>query len=362
MKINYNKIIENDFERKIYQQKHQELIDYLTTFGETDFWTIIKEVGGSERRMMRLINEMILKNELIYQNNKFNLYNNETKYNKINYDKLYDELKSIWIKKPLPTFLFDQRPVTLNTTIERVKYFLKRNDIYGKKIVFLGDDDLTSIALALTKVKCQIEVLDIDERLINFINQISKEYNLNINARVFNALEDVPKELKHKFDCLITDPTPEVIPFTIFMNDAIDLLKKDNSIIYTSIYSSAMEETIELQNTINKMNLYITEIIPKFTEYQAIYELYKKEDIEFMKKYNILFNEDSICFTESLFRLKVTNKTKKIKINYQGKDVFGKATKRVIKDKSKDIAKDNEYLDKIEKYLKNNRFKKYISK
>lgn len=362
MKVNYDKIIENDFERKIYQKKHQELINYLTTFGETDFWTIIKEVGGSERRMMRLINEMILNKELIYQNNKFNLYNNECKYKKINYDKLFDELKSIWIKKPLPTFLFDQRPVTLKTTIERVKYFLKRNDIYNKKIVFLGDDDLTSIALALTKVKCQILVLDIDERLVNFINKMSKEYNLNINARVFNALEGVPKELKHKFDCLITDPTPEVIPFTIFMNDAIDLLKKENSTIYTSIYSSAMEETIELQNVINKMNLYITEIIPKFTEYQAIYELYKKEDIEFIKKYNILFNEDSICFTESLFRLKITSKTKKIKLNYQGKDVFGKATKRVIKDKNNDIVKDDEYLDKIEKDLKKNSFKKYISK
>lgn len=362
MKINYDKIIENDFEREIYQKKHQELINYLTTFGETDFWTIIREVGGSERRMMRLINEMILNKELIYQNNKFNLSNNECKYKEIDYDKLSNELKLIWNKKPLPTFLFDQRPVTLKTTIERVKYFLKRNDIYNKNIVFLGDDDLTSIALALTKVKCQITVLDIDERLINFINQISEEYNLNINAKVFNALENVPKELKHKFDCLITDPTPEVIPFTIFMNDAIDLLKKDNSIIYTSIYSSAMKETIELQNVINKMNLYITEIIPRFTEYQAIYELYKKEDIEFIKKYNIPFNEDSICFTESLFRLKITNKTKKTKLNYQGKDIFGKATKRVIKDKNNDIVAYDEYLDKVEIEMKKNSLKKYISK
>ena len=149
-----------------------------------------------------------------------------------------------------------------------------------------------------------IQKLDIDERLINFINQISKEYNLNINARVFNALEEVPHELKHKFDCLITDPTPEVIPFTIFMNDAIDLLKKDN----------------------------------------------------------IPFNEDSICFTESLFRLKITNKTKKIKLNYQGKDIFGKVTKRVIKDKNNDIVSYDEYLDKVEIEMKKNSLKKYISK
>lgn len=362
MNINYNKIIENDFEKKIYEQKHQELIDYLTTFGPTNFWTIIKEVGGSERRMMRLINEMLLNNELIYQNSKFNIPNNEKKYHSIDYDKLTDELKLIWEQKPIPTFLFDQRPVTLRTTIERVKYFLKRNDIYNKNIVFLGDDDLTSIALALTGVTCQITVLDIDERLIKFIKEIARKHSLNITAITFNALEEVPKQLKHQFDCLITDPTPEAIPFTIFMNDALDLLKKDNGIIYTSIYSSAMEETLALQKIITKMNLYITEIIPKFTEYQAIYELYKPADLEFIKEYHINIDENSICFTESLFRLKLTNKTKKIKISYQGQDVFGKATKRVIKDKNNDLTQNDQYLNKVEQELKKNQFKKYISK
>lgn len=362
MSINYDKIIENDFERKIYELKHQELINYLNTFGATEFWTIIKEVGGSERRMMRLINEMLLNNEIIYQDNGFNIPNNEYKYQFIDYNELSNKLKQIWEKKPIPTFLFDQRPVTLKTTIERVKYFLKRNDIYNKNIVFLGDDDLTSVALALTGVTCKITVLDIDERLIKFINDISKLYNLNITAHVFNALGGVPKYLKHQFDCLVTDPTPEAIPFTIFMNDAIDLLKKQDSIIYTSIYSSAMEETLELQKIITKMNLYITEIIPKFTEYQAIYELYKPIDLEFIRKYHIDINEDSICFTESLFRLKLTNKTRKIKVSYQGQDVFGKATKRVIKNKNNDLIKNDQYLDRVEQEMKKNKLKNYISK
>ena len=162
MKIDYSKIIENDFEEILYKKKYNDLINYLNTFGPTDFWTIIKEVGGSERRMLRLIDQMIKLNILEFKNNKFNLLNNESKYKNINLEELEIKFKKICDKKPIPTLFFDQRPITYKTSIKRVEYLLKRNDVYNKKIVFLGDDDLTSIALALTKVKCEIIALDGD--------------------------------------------------------------------------------------------------------------------------------------------------------------------------------------------------------
>ena len=176
--IDYNKVIENDFEKSLYEIKYNQIKDYLKVFGETDFFTIVRKVGGSERRMLRLLNEMTKNNIINYNNNKFNIKNEKTKYRKINFDKLTDTLNKIWKEKPIPTLILDQRPVTKTTTINRVKYFLDKNDIYDKKIVFLGDDDLTSIALALTGIKCDICVLDIDKRLIEFINDISKKYKL----------------------------------------------------------------------------------------------------------------------------------------------------------------------------------------
>jgi len=361
VKVNFNNVIENDFELNLYKLKYCEVLKYLKTFGETDFFTLVRRVGGSERRMLRLLNEMVINEILCFENNKFNIINNKSKYENIKFNEIEKILNKIWEEKPIPTLFFDQRPVTKKTTINRVKYFLDKNDIYNKKIVFLGDDDLTSILLALTGVKCEIFVLDIDKRLIDFINKISKKYNLNINAIEYNALKGINKNLKNKFDVFVTDPTPEKIPFTIFMNNAIDLLN-ENGIIYTSIYSSAMEENLDLQRIINKMNLYITDIIPNFTEYQTIKGLFNYKDLQLLKKYKIKINENSICFTESLFRMKLTKKTKKIKIKYKGKDVFGKATKRALKDKTKDIEQNDEYLDKIYINMKDNYEKKYISK
>lgn len=359
MAVDFNKIIENDFELDLYKIKYNEVINYLKVFGEVDFWTIIKEVGGSERRMMRLLDEMEKEGTIVIKDNTFKLPNENKKYN-FDLDKIKEEMKSILKIKPIPTFLFDQRPITLDTTIKRVKHLLKNNDVYKKDIVFLGDDDLTGICLALTKVDCNITIFDIDERLINFINEIAFKYKLNLKAYVFNVLEKVDLKFIHKFDVLFTDPTPENIPFTIFMNTSIKLVKKNKGVIYTSVYSSAMNKTRSLQDIIMEMKLYISEAIPKFTDYQAIYKLYRESDIEFMKKYNIPFDENSICFYETQFRLEVCDETHPKKITYKGSDVFGKATKRALTNQNNDLSYED-YLNEVSTNMKENENKIYVS-
>lgn len=363
--IDYQKIIENDYEEKIYVEKRKEIEKYLSNFKSADFWQIVKRVGGSERRMLRLIDQMVENKIIFFDKHTKRFYLKDTFYEQTychicNGDRVTTDifegkleiLKEIWENKPLPTFLFDQRPVNMKTSLKRASYFLNRGDLVENEIVFLGDDDLTSIAVALLPIKCNITVLDVDKRLIEYINFIAEKYNLkNIKAFEFNVNNDVPRKLKNRFDILFTDPTPEKIPFTVFMNKSIELLKKEGSILYTSIYSSAMEKTIELQKIINEMNMLITDIIPEFSEYKAIYDLYTQNDIKIMEKYNIDYDEKSICFTESMFRLEISHNTKPINIVYNGNDLFGKATKRVIEDINKDIEKENAYLKEVSKKL-----------
>ena len=353
MKI--NNVIENDFEERLYISKIDEIINYLKTFGGKTFFEIIRNVGGSERRMLRLINEMVVDGVIYFKEGKFyineNGLHNEYICPTCHGKRVYDNsdvkrvLEEIWQSKPVPTLLFDQRPVTLDTTINRVLYLLSKNDIAGKDVVFLGDDDLTSLALALYYKNTNITVLDVDKRLVDFINEVSRKYNLNVVAHEYNVIDYLDKKYKNKYDVVMTDPTPERVPFTIFMNACIHLLKEDG-IVYTSIYSSAMEKNMDLQKVITDMNLYITDIIPNFTEYQSIYGLFNSNDIELLKKYNIEINANSICFTESLFRMVKDRNTKPIKINYRLEDIFGKATKRVMNDKNMDLD-NNEYLDQV---------------
>lgn len=359
--INYKKVIENDFELNLYISKVEEIEKYLETFGKSTFWEIVKNVGGSERRLLRLLDEMTKEKIIKYDNKNLCFYlknkNGKHKNYKCPYcdgstillgelSKYKKNLKKIWESKPKPTLLFDQRPVTMDTSLKRCAYLLSKNDVYNKKIIFLGDDDLTSICLAMINKNCEITVIDADQRLIDYINKVAQQNNFRIKAYVVNVMDNIPNKLKGKYDVLMTDPTPEKIPFIVFTNFAIDLLK-ENGILYTSIYSSAMEKKIELQKVITNMNLFITEMIPNFTNYQSIYELYRKSDIELFNNYGITLDEQSICFTETLFRLEKTNKTKKIPIKYNGHEMMGKATKRVVNNKDNEVAEESEYLNNV---------------
>ena len=52
-------------------------------------------------------------------------------------------------------------------------------------------------------------------------------------------------------------------------------------------------------------------------------------------------NEESICFIETLFRMIKTNEANKLKVKYTYSNMFGKATKRVLNDKNKEVAKNS---------------------
>lgn len=363
--INYNEIIENDFEEPIYKHLSQQILSFLNINNGCSFWDIIHYVGGSERRVIRLLDQMEKLNLIHIKNDKFSINNGHKIFNicstchgKMVDAKTFDKeittkFVDIYSKKPAPTFIFDQRPITYETTINRVMYMTNRMDIVGKDVVILGDDDLTGIALGLFGFAKSVVVLDIDKRIVKYTNLVAKKYNLNIKAMLFDATKDVPKELKNRFDTLLVDPTPEPIPFGIFLNAAIKLCKF-SSTIYTSIYSSAMEFNYEMQKVIEKRHLHITDMLPHWTDYKSIYNLYRQSDLEIFEKYKIPLN-DGICFTETFIRMIKTPKTRIIKMHINQSDLLGKATKRVLKNSKDDVEiKDNEYLDSCLEELRRN--------
>ncbi len=363
--INYNEIIENDFEEPIYKHLSQQILYFLNINNGCSFWDIIHYVGGSERRVVRLLDQMEKLSMIHIENDRFSVNNGHKFFNICstchgkmvdtkNFDKkITAKFIDIYSKKPAPTFIFDQRPVTYETTINRVMYMINRMDIVGKDVVMLGDDDLTGIALGLFGFSKSIVVLDIDKRIVDYTNLIAKQFDLNIKAILFDATKDIPRELKNRFDTLLFDPTPEPIPFGIFLNTAIELCKP-SSTIYTSIYSTAMEFNYEMQKVIEKRNLHITDMLPHWTDYKNIDNLYRQSDLKLFEKYKIKL-DDGICFTETFIRMIKTQKTKTVKMQINQSDLLGKATKRVLKDSKEDVEiKNNKYLDSCLEKLRRN--------
>jgi len=350
MKINFDTIIENESERKFYITLHKKIKEFTKNNPGISFWDIVRYVGGSDRRILRLLYQMVETNELKLESKK--VYPIQGKGNQITkpsicsecdgkivaingkWKKIKEIMDSIYKRKPLPTFLFDQRPVNSETTVRRVEYLLQRGDLVDKEIAIIGDDDLTSITIGLSGQAKKITVFDIDERLINFIKEISKEYSLPIEAYLQNLTNDFPEQFENKYDVFLTDPTPNEPCFELFISVGLRLLKRGaKNIGYVSFFPSHQEIDISFQKILTKYGLIITDMIPRFTEYDFIEFTYNEED----KKKLSLFDDGRIrlSFYENLTRFETTQDYIKHKLK---KMALGKATKKVLENLEKDPA------------------------
>ncbi len=351
-KIDYNKIIENKSEKEFYQKQHDKILKYLDTVDMASFWDILRYVGGSDRRMLRLINQMIKNVEI-----KTDGHYIEAKEKKIGWQRIvcrecYGKiipnntsfslkegmLKEICEKKPSPTFLFDQRPVTVSTSFRRAVYLYWRGDLQDKDIVLIGDDDLTSIALALLKKAKSIIVFEVDKRLVKFINKTAKENSLNVTAYQYDLTKNIPKSFYRKFDVFLTDPTPNKEAFSFFVSIGLKLLKEgEGKVGYVSFFPSHSNISIDFQKALTDFNVIITEMIPRFTEYAWLKETYGKEDLKMLKQFD---TNEKFSFHENFTRFETTKET--VKEIYKIKsEITGKATKRILKNIKKDPAYQN---------------------
>lgn len=166
----------------------------------------------------------------------------------------------------------DQFYATPTTTFRRAKLIAKMGDIYQRRLAFLGDDDLTSIACALTHQAESITVFEIDDRLINLIKNISKQLNLKITVLKQDLLKPLDSKYSQNFDTVFTDPpyTPDGI--TLFTNRAVELLDpKYTSRLYLCYGNSdrAREREVLIQKIISDFGFLIHSKYFHFNYYQS---------------------------------------------------------------------------------------------
>lgn len=202
-------------------------------------------------------------------------------------------LQSIKKKRPLPKREYDQFTATTETTARRASLLSFFGDVKGKKLLFLGDDDFTSIATASLREAERIVTVDIDERILREIQDLSNSHELDIETVKYDARKKPPKELLNEFDVVFTDPpyTPE--GFNLFVSRAIETLGPSNKAarIYACYGNSdrAKERFLPIYEVLASSGLMMRWIFDKFNRYQGA---------------------ESIGSSSSLFVAEITPKTK----------------------------------------------------
>ncbi len=188
------------------------------------------------------------------------------------------QLKRIFDNRPEVDLSIDQAYCTYSTSFKRALLALKYDVLVNKKILCIGDDDLVSISIGLLLKKLckeqqvennsEIHVVDIDKRLLNYIEEVSNELGLPIICHSSNLRNKSLKELKNSFDCMYTDPPYTLNGIKLFVSRGIDYLKKEKGIpIFFSYAHRSYDSSYEIIKLILKLGLSIHRSIPNFNKY-----------------------------------------------------------------------------------------------
>ncbi|MDP2684035.1 MAG: bis-aminopropyl spermidine synthase family protein [bacterium] len=204
-----------------------------------------------------------------------------------------NDVQDIFSERVTPLRKYDQFTATPETVVKRASLLNHFNDINNKRLLFLGDDDFTSITVTMLGKPTEIIVLDVDDRILDKIKSISDKLSLNIKTIKHDLAKVLPNDLLNRFDVVFTDPPYTSEGVRLFLSRAISSLDRKNmaSRIYLCYGNSdrAKERYLPIYKFIIDSGLMLRYVFDKFNRY---------------------FGAESIGCTSSMFVLDVTPKVK----------------------------------------------------
>ncbi|MEM4161097.1 MAG: bis-aminopropyl spermidine synthase family protein [Thermoplasmata archaeon] len=184
------------------------------------------------------------------------------------YTEVLSEFKKITKSRPPASEKFDQGFMDEESVLRRLVFVHERGDIYGR-IFIVGDDDLLSLAAGLTGLPKEIVVVEIDERIVNFINTISKKYHLNVTAYLYDVQKSLPEQFKKKFDIFITDPVETIEGIRLFLSRGVSALSGLGCSGYFGLTTleASRRKWYEIERMIQEMGFVLTDVRRKFNVY-----------------------------------------------------------------------------------------------
>jgi N4-bis(aminopropyl)spermidine synthase len=169
----------------------------------------------------------------------------------------------------------DQTHCTVATKIRRVLHMHDAGALDGKRIIVLGDDDLTSVAVAAFAALAgggarirRLAVVDCDPDVLAFIGAHVAGTGVKVELVEHDVRNPLPRGLLAGFDVACTDPPYTVAGAELFLSRAVSALTSDaGQHVFFSFGARRPEETLRTQQLIAGMGLTIRSLLPGFNEY-----------------------------------------------------------------------------------------------
>ncbi|MEO3867202.1 bis-aminopropyl spermidine synthase family protein [Nonomuraea sp. B12E4] len=179
------------------------------------------------------------------------------------YRQALDRLTTLIAEAPRPRHVLDHVSATPETVLRRALLLGTRFWLPGARLLCVGDHDLTSLAVKLIHPETDVTVVDIDERILAYIDA----QRLGVRTRWADLRLGLPPSAKGH-DLALTDPpyTPEGTG--LFVARAVEGLREDGRVL---LAYGASERTpmlaFKVQQALSDLNLTYEAIYPDFNRY-----------------------------------------------------------------------------------------------
>jgi N4-bis(aminopropyl)spermidine synthase len=183
------------------------------------------------------------------------------------------EFEPLVAERPPAISRYDQGALTADSVFERLALMHGQGDVAGKRILLIGDDDLLSVALALTRLPGEIVVIEVDDRLCDYIRQVAKAKRLAVTVLQHDTREKLPSDLHASFDTFVTDPSETIQGLLLFVEKGLSTLSPG------AAHAGYFGVTL-IEASLHKWNLWERHLLQNhaivFTQISSPFSLYAK--------------------------------------------------------------------------------------
>jgi predicted methyltransferase len=242
--------------------------------------------------------------------------------------RVLPEWEALAASRPAPSLNFDQGYIGARDALARVLFMYRRADLEGRSLLFLGDDDLTSLAAGLTGLAGEIRVLEIDSRLVEFLNRTARSRGwANFRAETYDVQEPLPENYCRRFDAVLTDPVETRQGFLLFLSRCAEALTGPGAAVYfglTRLETDLVKWHGWLRALLD-MGLTPTDLLPAFHRYELENTSFVAEEYPQARAFLPDRPPSGPWYLSALIRLEVTDTPRP---QYQGPVYLGAALYR----------------------------------
>lgn len=164
----------------------------------------------------------------------------------------------------------DHVAATPDTVVRRALLLGARFWLRPASVLCVGDHDLTSLAIAMINPQAAVTVVDIDERILAYLDDAAGELGLDVRTRWADVRLGLPPSVRGGADVAITDPPYSPDGVALFVARAAEGLSDPaRGRVLLAYGASELTPTLALkvQHALHELHLVFEAVYPDFNRY-----------------------------------------------------------------------------------------------